>query len=117
MQTKKSSFLNTTSFMYYIVAGVTIIAIAICLSMIHTADVSSHNANIEMNAIVRKNKYLTMDQSRRFFKIASKNDDSKLMDRLDNKVVVTANGHKMITQINGGGFTPYRIHFVPYNFK
>lgn len=117
MQTKKSSFLNTTSFMYYIAAGVTIIAIAICLSMIYKADVSSHNANIEMNAIVRKNKYLTMDQSRRFFKIALKNDDRKLMDRLDNKVVVTANGHKMITQINGGGFTPYRIHFVPYNFK
>lgn len=117
MQTKKSNFLNTTSFMYYIVAGVTIIAIAICLSMIYTAHVSSHNANMEMNAIVRKNKYLTMDQTRRFFNIASKNDDRKLMDQLDNKVVVTANGHKMITQINGGGFTPYRIHFVPYNFK
>ena len=115
MKTKKSSFMNTTSFMYYIAAGVTIIAIAIYLSMIHTADVSSHNANMEMNAIVRKNKNLTMDQSRRFFNIASKNDDRKLMDRLDNKVVITASGHKMITQINGGGFTPYRIHFVPYN--
>lgn len=109
--------MNTTSFMYSIVAGLAIIAIAICLSMIYTAHDSSNKANIEMNAIVRKNKYLTMDQTRRFFNIASKNDDSKLMDRLDNKVVVTASGHKMITQINGGGFTPYRIHFVPYNFK
>lgn len=117
MQTKKSSFMNTTSFMYYIVAGLTIIAIAICLSMMYTAHVSSHNANIEMNAIVRKNKYLTMDQARRLFKTATKSDDPKLLDRLDNKVVVTASGHKMITQINGGGFTPYRIHFVPYNFK
>lgn len=117
MQTKKSSFLNTTSFMYFIVAGLTFIAIAICLSVIYTSHVSSHNANMEMNAIIRKNKYLTMDQTRRFFNIASKNDDCKLIDRLDNKIVLTASGHKMITQVSGGGFTPYRIHFVPYNFK
>lgn len=117
MQTKKSSFSNTTSFMYYIVAGLAFIGIATSIPMLYKAHVSSHNANIEMNAIVRKNKYLTMDQARRLFKTAAQNDDRKLLDRLDNKVVVTANGHKMITQINGGGFTPYRIHFVPYNFK
>lgn len=117
MQTKKLSSMNTSSFMYFIVAGLTLIAVAICASMLYTGHVSSHNANMEMTAIMRKNKYLTMDQARRLFKTAAKSDDPKLLDRLDNKVVVTASGHKMITQVNGGGFTPYRIHFVPYNFK
>lgn len=114
MSTKKESMSDSSSMLYWIVAVLVLIAL---IGMSTTFFSSMHKSNEQQTEIANYKKhhgYVTMNQAKKAFNTAISIDSDDLMNKLDNMTVVdNANGHEYATQISGGGFSHYHIHFMP----